>query len=405
VSSDQTAFADKLIRRIVDECPRRVAGSKSERHAHDLLRAEYERLGLPVEYHHFSWNISLYATIALHFGLATLGTLLFFLVHPVLALPLHLLAATSYLGDSTRRFLLLRRLFKFVPSQNLIARAPAEGTPRLRIALVAHIDAAFTGTVFHPTLIRHGTKEPPIAALGFLRKSVLIATAAVFLFAAVDLAAWLWPAGWQAAAGAILGIPPLIAFLFNAEVVLRNHVVPGANDNLTGCAGGVVLAERLKDDKPADVELVFIATGAEEAGTGGAYSLASDMSGGAWARENTVVLGIDSLSNGELRYMQDGEVVAMSIAPWLVELIEGVRATDPRFAQVRDFVIPSGATDCMPFLARGYDGVCLGCVDPSIGAPRHYHRPSDTPDNLDLEQLALSIDFVEAVVRALMART
>jgi len=46
----------------------------------------------------------------------------------------------------------------------------------------------------------------------------------------------------------------------------------------------------------------------------------------------------------------------------------------------------------------------FGCVDPDIGAPRNYHRPSDSVANLDLEQLERSLGQIEAYLRALIAR-
>jgi putative aminopeptidase FrvX len=174
--------------------------------------------------------------------------------------------------------------------------------------------------------------------------------------------------------------------------------VPGANDNLTGCAGGVLLLERLTDDKPDDVELVLVATGSEEAGTGGAFRLAQAMSG-VWSKDDTVIVAIDGLSNGEMRYMEDGEIVRLRIPEWLEAAAADAAASDPRFAQVKPFQIPVGGSDAAPFEAMGWPGIALVCIDPDIGAPRHYHHPSDTPANLDMDQFVLSVDYIEAVVR------
>ncbi len=115
------------------------------------------------------------------------------------------------------------------------------------------------------------------------------------------------------------------------------------------------------------------------------------------------MIGIDGLSNGEISWFEDGEVLPMPPPKRLVDTIERAAGSDPRFAEVERFEIPTGATDCSPFLARGYTAACIGCVDRYIGAPRHYHRVSDTPDNLDLEKLGLSLDFVEAVARAVIS--
>jgi hypothetical protein len=119
-----------------------------------------------------------------------------------------------------------------------------------------------------------------------------------------------------------------------------------------------MLAERLAAEQPDDVELVFVCTGAEEASTGGALALARAKSRGEWSPADTLVVGIDGMTNG--------------------------------------------ATDVVPFLAHGYDGICLACIDHHIGAPRHYHWPTDTAENLDADQFDRSVAFAEAYVRELM---
>lgn len=381
-----TARATDLVARIVAECPRRVCGNDGERRAQEILADAFAAAGAATSYHAFRWNTHLYAVLALHFGLAVLGSCLspFF---PAAALALHALAALSYWGDSTRRFYLLRRLLPTRASRNLLATLPAAGEPRLRIALVAHADAAYTGLMFDPRVVAHATRSP-----GFLKRGLLVATLATALLAVLDAALPFLP---LLPAVGVLTLPPLIAFLLSAEVIVRNRVVPGANDNLTGCAGAVILAERLRATKPADVEFVFVATGAEEAGTGGAYCLARDCG---WPREDTVVLGIDGLSNGELRWFVEAEMGRRPVPEWLERAIRDAAEGDPRFAPVSRYEIPTGSTDALPFRARGYDAVTIGCIDPAIGAPRHYHLPSDTPENLDAAQLEASIDFVERVV-------
>lgn len=402
LDAEPRAWVDGLIRRIVAACPRRLAATDCERVAQEILREEMTSAGLEADLVPFAYNTHLYATLALHFGVATGGTIALLCDAPWVAAALHLLAATSYLLDSTRKAHVLRRLFPFRPSQNLVGVRAATGqaAPALRVVVMAHADAAYTGVVFHPALVRSATREPPIRALRFMRKGLLVATASVFMLAAIDLAIAVGlpaPMFTSYVVGA-LGIPAALAFLLNLDVVLRDRIVPGANDNLSGCAGTVVLAYRLRDLRPADVELVMVCTGAEEAGTGGAGALARQRRA-AWDPERTVVLAIDGLTNGALRYFAEGEIVPIPVPPRLEAAARRVAASDNRFSDLQRFEIPTGGTDAIGFLVAGYEAMAIGCVDPDIGAPRHYHRPSDTPDNLDLDQLMVTIDYVEALVR------
>mgnify|MGYP002624507492 CR=1 FL=1 len=40
-------------------------------------------------------------------------------------------------------------------------------------------------------------------------------------------------------------------------------------------------------------------------------------------------------------------------------------------------------------------------IDRHLGTPRNYHLPSDTPDNLDYDEVIETIDFTEQLVHSL----
>ena len=146
---------------------------------------------------------------------------------------------------------------------------------------------------------------------------------------------------------------------------------------------------------------MFAITGAEEVGLAGARALAD---AGCWEPHNTVILGLDGLSNGGLRYFVEGEVERVAVPPWLEQVIGEVARSEERFQQVTPFPIPVGGTDVYAFLRRGFDGVCLGCVDPALGTPRHYHQPSDTPAHLDMGELMNAVDFSERLIERIIDR-
>lgn len=396
---DEVAWARGFVSRMVAECPTRTSTGEDERRAHALIAAELEALGLETETKPFRWNKDLYATLALHFGLGTLGSLVAGRA-PVVGLALHALTAASYAADSARKAFLLRRLFPFRPSQNVLGTLRAKREPRLRVVFLAHVDAAYTGLVFQPEFVARMGSKPGTA----MYKSLRVATGALAGLAAID-ALQLWFGKSRALRLARLGltIPPLVAFLLNLDVVIRNRTVPGAMDDLSGVAGILLLARRLRERAPEDVEIVFVGTGCEESGLGGAESLCEQM-GNTWSRDRTVVIGLDGLANGELRYFQEGEIFPVPLAPWLRDAIVDVAASDPRFAEVKGFEIPVGGTDAVPFASKGYAAVTLGCVDPSRGMPREYHLPSDTPENLEVEKIPLCVDFAERLFEAIVER-
>lgn len=403
--SDERALVEALIREIAEDFPRRSAGSEHERHAQERLRGRLDALGVDNRFEAFRWNESLYATMALHFGVGVVATALA-PMRPWLAAAMHFGAGISYWADSSRTGYLLRRLLPSKRSQNLLATLPARGERRLRIVLLAHCDAAFTGWVFHPRLVavagggRTGESQP------YHARSIEMATDALFASGVLALLRGAVGLGGPVVRGLelALAVPAALTAALNLQVVAQNEPVIGAADNLSGVAALFALLARWQTDPlPEDVEIVLGFTGSEEAGTGGAYRL-WEAHREEWGPEDTVVLGVDTVSNGELRWFVEGEMAPVPPAPWLVQSLEAVAASDPAFARVRPFRIPVGATDVMPFVAHGYDGVTIGCVDTEYGAPRHYHHPTDTPDNVDYDRLVEGVGFVDSLVREIAIR-
>lgn len=391
----------RLIERIVDECPRRVATSDSERHAQKILETTLQEHGLETSWESFQFNESLYANIALHFGLATLGNIVG-QVRPGIGSLVSALTAGSYWSDSTRRGYVLRRLLPWKECQNLLGVSPARTEkPRLRVVLVAHADAAFTGMIFDPAFMKRALNSPLPDNLRFLDRIMEVATVAQVALAGVDAIRAIGKRGGtqDIVLRTLLATPALLVALANLQIVLRNEVVPGANDNLTGCAALPILAARLLKDQPEDVEYVFAVAGAEETSLGGSDAMALAHLND-WDPQNTVILAIDTLSGGDIRFIErEGELEPKRIASRLRHCLQRAAASDPRFRGVRGFDMPIGGTDALPFSRRGYHAVAISCVDPELGAPRNYHHPSDTPENIDQARLLESVDFIEAAVR------
>ncbi len=394
---EETAWARDFITKIVAACPKRMPTSDDERRAHAMIRTEMEALGLETEVHDFTFNSDLYATLALHFGLGALGSVVAGR-SPLAGFALHAVSAASYALDSSHKAMILRRVFPFRPSQNVIGTLRAEGKPRLRIVFLAHTDAAFTGKVFDPKFVKMFGAKP-----GPLYKSLRVTTGALAALAALDLVELTgrrFPG--LGALRALLSIPTFVAAALNFDVVRRGEIVPGAMDDLSGVAGMLLLAKRLRAMKPRDVELVFVATGCEEAGLGGARALARDRAD-VWSKDDTVIVGLDGFANGDLCWFEEGEIFEVPLSRRLEAELQRTTASSSQFAEVAAFPIPVGGTDAIPFAIAGWPAVTLGCVDRTRCMPRHYHWPTDTPENLEAEKIPFCVDFAESLTRSLCA--
>jgi hypothetical protein len=287
-----------------------------------------------------------------------------------------------------------------VESSNIVARLPATGEPRRRIVLIAHADAAPTGWMFHPLFLKlvHG-RWPNRFCL--LRKQMLFSTLALVLLAALDVVRattgyWFPVLYYGFTLSAAI---PLVLLL---QIVLTNRIVRGANDNLTGCAAVVLLAERLTRNPPPETELVFAISGCEESGRGGALALVQQMRK-TWDRRTTTVIGLDTLSGGPLRYHIEGELWPIYPSRELMNAAASVAASDSRFCSVEPYHAPAGATDVAPFLWHGYDGLCLVRISPTTDLPPNYHVPADCAANLVIDDVREAVDFAEGLVRKIAA--
>lgn len=398
LTADQEAlWAEAFIEHIIERCPRRQPTSGDERRCSLLTMELYRRMGLQTHLHEFEFNDNLYANLVLHFGTAAVAGALAPLA-PLVSGALLSGVAASYVAESTRKAMVLRRLFPFRKSQNVIATLPSIGERRMRVVFVSHVDAAFTGLMFNTDFVTRFAPKP-----GPLYKGLRAATASVAGLGAISLAMAATdgaPRRWLSRARVPLMIPSMLAATLNAELVSRNTIVAGAADNLSGVAGGLMLASRLAIERPEHVEFVFVSVGCEEASLGGSDALAEAMKD-EWSTEDTWVIGIDTICNGDWRWFREGEVFPAPASPTLERILESLRQ-QPEFAELEPLEVPVGGTDAVPFAVRGYNAVTIGCVDPATGTPREYHQESDTVANMDTPKIVGTLDLVQELVRRLV---
>lgn len=246
---------------------------------------------------------------------------------------------------------------------------PAAGERRATIVLVAHVDAARTGLVWDPRVVRLG------AARHLRRRSVDPFLGPVAAALALGAAGSLVRARVaRVTAGAVLAL----AAALNAQVA-RGATVPGAGDNATGVAVLLDLVRALAADPPAGVEVLAVVSGGEEAGMGGFHAalvaLAPDLD-----RATTLVLGLDTLGAGRpIVAASEGAVRTHRYAAADLALADAgaARAGEPAPERWRI----GGWTD--PLLAhhRGLRAVSLLSMGP--GYFPGYHHPTDVPARVD----------------------
>lgn len=253
-------------------------------------------------------------------------------------------AAVSLDLEFSGRCQWVRELLPAGTGTNVVARVPARGERRRTLVLVAHHDAAHTGLMWDPRLVRMA-RGGSFATLPFL--ALLLAVL-----------------GRRRVARGILAV----SLLLGADTA-RAPTVPGASDNATGVAAVLALVERYAREPFERTEVIALFPGCEESGMGG---MAAWLRAAALDPASTLVLGLDTLGAGEPC------VVAAEGPPRTVRYRDDDLALVP--AEVPRARI-GGWTDPVLALFAGLPAISL--VSMRDGAFTNYHLPTDTPDRVD----------------------
>ena len=261
------------------------------------------------------------------------------------------------------------------------------------LVLMAHHDAAPTGFVFDDSGQRIANDLMPdvIEAID----TALPMWWPVIAGPALSALGALTGRRGLAAGGLVLSAGSAASF---ADIA-RHRIVPGANDNLTGVAVLLAVAEALQAEPVEGVRVLLASCGAEEVLQGGVYGFV-DRHLKPLDRDRTLVLNIDTVGSPRL-IMLEGEgpvvmedycgpdfrdLVAQVAGDAGVELRRGMRARTST-----DAVVPSHA---------GYPTATLASMTAWKGLS-NYHKPTDTPENVDYTTVEQAATLAEAVTREL----
>lgn len=277
-------------------------------------------------------------------------------------------ALVSYELDQSGRVQWVQRFLPEGDGVNVVARVPATGTEERTFVLVAHLDAQRTGLIWDRRLIEGGAKRR-------------LKTRAMT------------PAALGGALAIALPFRPLKALmaLLLLDTATR-PTVPGANDNASGVAALLHLAERFVAEPLERTEVVFVFPGAEEAGMGGmrAFLEAHDLD-----PATTFVFGLDTVGSGTpILAAAEGAVLKHAYRE------DDLARVDPDVERWRI----AAYTD--PVLARfaGLPSVSLLSVG-EHGMYTRYHRMDDLPEHVDIACVERCAAIAEATARTLEGPT
>lgn len=373
----------------------RASASPGEREAAEWIAAELRDLGCSVEIE----EETAHGTYWWPLGLLTAAAGIAGVVGPRGGRGTRALAALAAMGAAAgiaddvgggaqwfRRRLLPRRT-----TANVVARLGEEDAART-VLLVAHHDAARSGTLFHPApidwiaqrfpqLLERSDTTPPVMF------PVVGGPLLVGLGALLGVRTLL-------GAGAVVSLGAGATFL---DVGLHG-VVPGANDNLTGVATLLGVARELRERPVEGLRVLLVSNGAEE-------SFMEGMQGFARRHfpelpvDSTHVVCVDTVGSPELLLLEAEGMLFMREYPAAFKDLVSECAREAG-VHIRRGLRFRNATDGLIALRAGYPTVMLGSVD-ERKFPSNYHWPTDVPDNVRFDSVRDAVRVCEVIVRRL----
>jgi Peptidase family M28 len=378
----------------------RLTGTDAERRAANWLaqrlRAQGRRAEIEPTYVHPQIGLILAAHCALGFA----GSLLA-LAEPVAGFAIVLVAAASLYLDLNTRFYFLRRLFFRRASQNVFS-AGIRPEAAARLIICAHYDAARTGYAFNersrrreariPRRWRHALAPPRLL---FWSLGALLPILGARMAGIED--SWL----------NVVQLPPtlvLLVALFLLVDIQLSAVVPGANDDASGVAVALSLAETLDGDPPKHLDVCVLLTGGEACLMEGMRAFVRAHRD-QLERDSTYFLVLEMLGTGPNLHYLTGEGLAVTYrhSPRLAELCEAISTASREDGGDLEAtpVTLATASDALPPTLAGYSAITVVRLAENGLPGLEHHTQADTPDAIDPEPLERAERFACELIRQL----
>jgi hypothetical protein len=307
----------------------------------------------------------------------------------ILALAVAVLAIVSILLELSFRPNPLRWLLPKGQSQNVWVKSGPQHEPREQVVLLGHLDSHRTPLVFSSD--RWQRLFRVLVPLGLVSALLLVALFGVGLFTAGRL--------WR-----VLSVPPALVVLGLLAITLQADGTPytaGANDNATGAAVVLDLAERLAREPLAHTVVWTVLTGCEEVGCYGAEAFArahkDDLGDASW-------ITVDSVGGAGSRPSYVASETFLLTAhsdPGLVACADRIAARHPELDAGSSAYAAGAYTEGSIGAKHGFR--VLTFLAMHDGAPGEWHRPTDTVSNVDPDVVARTEAFVWALLREIDA--
>jgi len=271
------------------------------------------------------------------------------------------------------------KLFPKGKSTNVIATHP-QGNGQ-QVVLVAHLDSSKAGLNFSPQMVKN------------FRLSFLVMVGSMVAAPLLQLMGALFGSAWH-----YLALLPSLYLVTVCGTLLHreywNYYTHGANDNASGVAAVLAVAESYQNNPPPGLALSVLLTGCEESGT---YGMIRFLEERGKDYRQAFFINLDNIGKGTVHYMSgEGMFPTHKSSPELLLACQKAALANPGL-NVRQGVYNLLSTDALPALKRGFRAISLLSVD-EAGLLPNWHWPTDTVENIDEATVQNAVDFISKVL-------
>jgi hypothetical protein len=275
---------------------------------------------------------------------------------------------------------------KHAVGHNAVGRYYPKKSIHNQIVLCAHIDT-------HRTPIFYSSKKWQQAFSLLVLLAFASMAIGALLFILTLLTSWRW----------LLWGSPFLSLIQLSALILCLHAdftpySPGANDNASGAAVCLEIANHLPNEPLDHTSIYFAFTGCEEVGAHGIKAFLNQYAHS--LDKNTIFIILDEVGQGFIKYLtQDGLVFqhpthpqALALARQTASMLEGLDIREgPGLAY----------TDALVATQRGHIALTVCTLPEADGEDEsHWHQMSDTLEHIDPDTLEHVFQFAWTLIQS-----
>ncbi|MBI5293518.1 MAG: M28 family peptidase [Chloroflexi bacterium] len=377
----------------------RGSTTADERQAHEYCKQTLEGLGYETHWEEHYACVSAWLTYAVAIGAMMLATALFFFAGrgpnasagALGASAIGLVVVASFFLNISHLDNPLRWFVPSAKSQNVWVAAQPTGEVKRRVVVSGHVDTHRTALAMQSVTLWR-VFQALTSALG-VAQLVLLGLFVYGIFNTDPLLRTI---------AAALNLLLVAALVFTVQPDTTPYV-KGANDNATGAAGVLALAERLKREPLTHTQVFLVNTGTEEVDCYGMADWLKRHAQAEAADADYLVLDNIGGKNSDVNYvLSETLLTPLRSDPGLVALADAVAKEHPEL-EAKPWHYKGLSSEVSMCAVHKQRVLGLLNFDPKSGMPPNFHTVRDDFSNVDPDVLDRSERFAWEILQKLDA--